>query len=368
MVSTHHTCQQLQQRRSALVPLAALVLLLVAPTPCRAAATVEHSFNSGASWQPAGSIHLQSDEEPAATYERAWGQPQLAALQGLVETDGLYLWRVSLGGAGGLAPVLTSIKAACLAAALTDPELVLQLDAAGRIVSAQISVPASAAPGGSCSVSHALAALKVCMAVCWLAGWLFENRACLPQLITPRHAPAHNLNLPGPVGGAARGCQPAQGGRALSRTRPRRASRSTRRGGARPYGSSRWVLVLCACVVAGAVVGAWAALCSSPSCVWRELHRSGCERLGCLAPRPHTCVSCPHVCPAAATHRRPAGCGSSSSRRPAAAAAAAGGRPGCWRRQRRRRWGAQHGAAAGGQPHLAAKELADCLVRPDHGE
>jgi len=31
-------------------------------------------------------------------------------------------------------------------------------------MSAQISVPASATPGGSCSTSHALAALQVCAA------------------------------------------------------------------------------------------------------------------------------------------------------------------------------------------------------------
>lgn len=69
------------------------------------------------------------------------------------------MWRVALPDHP---PVLTSIKAACLAAAFTEPHYTLHVDSAGHIMSAQISVPASATPGGSCSTSHALAALQVC--------------------------------------------------------------------------------------------------------------------------------------------------------------------------------------------------------------
>jgi hypothetical protein len=61
--------------------------------------------------------------------------------------------------------VLTSIKAACLAPALTSAAYALHIDSAGHIMSAQISVPSAALPpGGSCSTSHALQALQVCVA------------------------------------------------------------------------------------------------------------------------------------------------------------------------------------------------------------
>lgn len=74
----------------------------------------------------------------------------------------LYLWRVQLPNQP---PVLTSIKAACLASTLAAPELALQLDSAGQIISAQISVPSSVAAGAkgsSCSISQGLQALQVC--------------------------------------------------------------------------------------------------------------------------------------------------------------------------------------------------------------
>lgn len=70
----------------------------------------------------------------------------------------LYLWRVTLPDQP---PVLTSIKAACLAPAFDSPQYALHLDSAGHIMSAQISVPVAALPGGSCSTSHALQALQV---------------------------------------------------------------------------------------------------------------------------------------------------------------------------------------------------------------
>lgn len=120
---------------------------------------MEHSLDAGQSFSTAGHIHLEEGDAVSGIFERdPISSTQLSRLQQLVESDRLYLWRVTLPDQP---PVLTSIKAACLAPALTSAAYALHIDAAGHIMSAQISVPSAALPpGGSCSTSHALQALQ----------------------------------------------------------------------------------------------------------------------------------------------------------------------------------------------------------------
>lgn len=66
----------------------------------------------------------------------------------------LYLWRLK---PQGQPPILTSIKAACFAQHIQQHTPVLHLDAAGHIISSQLSVPAS--HDGLCSPAKALAEL-----------------------------------------------------------------------------------------------------------------------------------------------------------------------------------------------------------------
>jgi hypothetical protein len=66
----------------------------------------------------------------------------------------LYLWRLK---PQSQPPILTSIKAACFAQHITQHTPVLHLDAAGHVISSQLSVPAS--HDGSCSPAKALAEL-----------------------------------------------------------------------------------------------------------------------------------------------------------------------------------------------------------------
>jgi hypothetical protein len=125
----------------------------------------------------------------------------------------LVLYRLALPGQ---LPVLTSIKAACLAADLLHPQLALNLDERGAITSAHVSVPAAALPSGDCSASAALQALQVrrCVCVCVGGGGDGEGgcvqRTRKQQRLALRRShcracrPPHaNLNATAP--GAARG-------------------------------------------------------------------------------------------------------------------------------------------------------------------
>lgn len=67
----------------------------------------------------------------------------------------LYLWRVKLDGQPA---VLTSIKARCLAENFQAQSPVININSAGQIISAQLTVPASLE--GTCSSSKALQNLK----------------------------------------------------------------------------------------------------------------------------------------------------------------------------------------------------------------
>ncbi|KAF6258286.1 hypothetical protein COO60DRAFT_1519884 [Scenedesmus sp. NREL 46B-D3] len=140
-----------------------LLLLAASSTVCRAAQTqcvVEHSLDGGSTFQRIGLLQLDDDKQGgqagvSGSYER---QPtttqQLDHLKQLVEQDRLYLWRLK---PQGQPPILTSIKAACFAQHIQQHTPVLHLDAAGHIISSQLSVPAS--HDGLCSPAKALAEL-----------------------------------------------------------------------------------------------------------------------------------------------------------------------------------------------------------------
>lgn len=135
-------------------------LLLAWATLCQSAAVVEHSLD-GRTFQQIGLIHLEDDfngNQPivTGTYERQpFTDNQRQQLQQLVEQDRLYLWRVQLEGQPA---VLTSIKASCLAQNFGSQAPILNLNSAGQIVSAQLSVPSSVE--GTCSSSKALQSLQ----------------------------------------------------------------------------------------------------------------------------------------------------------------------------------------------------------------
>eukprot|EP00878_Enallax_costatus_P002780 GHUV01002971.1.p2 GENE.GHUV01002971.1~~GHUV01002971.1.p2 ORF type:complete len:286 (+),score=109.61 GHUV01002971.1:917-1774(+) len=137
-----------------------LTLLLASAILCHSAAVVEHSLD-GRSFHQVGLIHLEDDiqdNQPIVTgrYERQpLSQDHLQQLAQLVDKDRLYLWRVKLEDQPA---VLTSIKASCLAENFQSQTPVLNINAAGRIISAQLAVPASIE--GTCSSSKALQNLK----------------------------------------------------------------------------------------------------------------------------------------------------------------------------------------------------------------